>query len=171
MFFFLQVFALAVAWTGNRLANGAGASMSVTWAIVMQAVFTISCIIVFLWRRWSPIESFRLILAKTPSLGTPDKTPYSDERRTSKRLIRLSAWVLLAWATIAALGSIVIHWVISLLAFWHRFLKKSSSGVPFCASCSVGCRNVLKKVDPCQVHAHVPGWPLVFRPYSLLQLT
>ena len=107
MFFFLQVFALAVAWTGNRLTNGAGASMSVTWAIVMQAVFTISCIIVFLWRRWSPIESFRLILAKTPSLGMSDKTPYSEERRTSKRLMRLSAWALLAWATLAALGSIV----------------------------------------------------------------
>ena len=90
VFFALQVFALAVAWVGNLLVNGAGSRFSVTWAIVMQMVFTLSCIVLFLWRRWTPFELQRtrqqkggiLVWAVVAALGTIIPSMWLQEQLT-----------------------------------------------------------------------------------------
>lgn len=91
IFFFVQVIAFAIAFVGNSLVNGSKEPMSVTWNIILQLLFTSSCIILFLWKRWSPVESFRLV-------GEYSKSAHRQ---------RLYPMTIIGWTVIAALGTII----------------------------------------------------------------
>lgn len=112
VFFALQVFALAVAWAGNLLVNGAGSPLTVVWMLIMQAVFTLSCIGVFLWRRWTPVAMLGITWRNH---DTPDKQRHG----------RQAVGALLAWAVVAALGTIVPSmWVQEQLTFLPDWASK-----------------------------------------------
>jgi membrane protease YdiL (CAAX protease family) len=102
MFFFVQVLATAVAFVGNALVNGSDTPMTTTWTVVLQLVFALSCIVLFLWRRWTPVSSLRMT-AGTDSAGAP--TPVSAGRAVTRGHLRASS--LLAWTVVAALGTII----------------------------------------------------------------
>ena len=102
MFFFVQVLATAVAFVGNALVNGSDSPMTTTWTVVLHLVFALSCIVLFLWRRWTPVSSLSLA-AGTDSAGAP--TPVSAGRAVSRGHLR--AVGLLAWTVVAALGTII----------------------------------------------------------------
>lgn len=97
VFFFVQAVASAIALVGNMLVNGQGAPMSATWSIVLQLVFTLSCIVLFLWRRWTPASSLRL----TASGQTKARNAQTDSGQA------LRAGSIIAWTIIAALGSVL----------------------------------------------------------------
>ncbi len=95
MFFFVQVVAMTIAMVGNLLVNGSGQAMSTTWNIILQLLFTSSCIILFLWRKWMPVASLRLV-----------QQPKSSEINTNAQA-HLRAGGILLWTVVAALGTII----------------------------------------------------------------